>query len=483
MDFIQDYYASGDVRARMIEFLGGRSLGEVTCMFISGDTTSPEENFHPREPGELWECLERGYDVSRSLWDRNSLIADIDIEYVNFDFPAEPYLDPERIFDLQSPVEEAVERILVEHGIWPLHLVSGRGHHFLWRIERGSRAFLRLAAIGPVPDFMAGFYNKPHRPSGRHVELDLAAAFAGLGMVIEYVAGRVQEMAAPHCGLPIELTAVEVGPVERGREMISLDISEYGDPLNTRSVRIPFSVYMKPWHQRRLMGEEFVDQIPYMFLIPRDEMDMRESIITMRSAARSLSLAGRASTEIPDNSAATERLLDAYAGSATAEYHEWFYSQEHDPPSMWAQTYDLAPLDEIPPCVRHLLVYPNDWLVKPAGIQEVVRVFLALGWHPRHIAGLIRSKYERNYGWGYRWYEFSAGQRADFYVRIFAGLVVSGQDGLQDLNCQSTKEKQFCFGYGQCNLEEYRDMLLQRRDYERLAGRAVDGLFLPDEHS
>lgn len=483
MDFIQDYYSNADVRARMVEFLGGRSLDEATCMFISGDTTSPEENFHPRRPRELWECLAHGYDVSRSLWDKNSLIADIDIEYVNFDFPAEPYLDPERMFDLQRPVEDAVQRVLVEFGIRPLHLVSGRGHHFLWKIAKGSPAFLRLADLGPIPDFMKGFYDKPHRPAGQHVELDLAAAFAGLGMVIEYLAARVQALAAPLCPLPVELTAVEVGPVQRGREIISIDVSEYGDPLNTRSVRVPFSVYMKPWHQRRLMGEDFVNRMPYMFLIPRDEMDMRESIITMRSAAKTISLAGRTTVDIPENSDPSERLLDAYRTSFVAEYHKWFYSQEHDPSETWPQTYDRAPLDAIPPCVRHLLEQPNDLLVKPAGIQQVVRVFLALGWHPRHIAGLIRSKYERDYGWGYRWYEFSAGQRADFYVRVFAGLVFAGQDDLSDFNCQSTKEKQFCFGYGQCNLQQYRNSLLQRREHERLAGWAVNGLVLSDQHS
>ena len=484
MNFIRDYYSHADVRTRMVEFLGGASLDRATCMFISGDTTSPEENFMPRHPRELWKCLDHGFDVSRSLWDRDSLIADIDIEYVNFDFPAEPYLDPERTFDLQQPVEEAVERVLLEWGVCPLHLISGRGHHFLWKIRRDSRAFSRLGEFGPVPDFMTGFYDKPHRPSGAHVELDLAAAFGGLGMVIEYLAGRVREMAAPYSRVPIELTAVEVGPVDRGREIISIDVSEYGDPLNTRSVRIPFSVYMKPWHQRWLIGEDFVNRLPYMFLIPRHEMDIRESILTMRSAAKTIRLAGRASVDIPDGSAAMDRVIDTYLASFVAEYHQWFYSQEHDPPELWPQTYDQAPLDTMPPCVRHLLVHPNDLLVKPAGIQQVVRVLLAAGWHPRHIAGLIRSKYERDYGWGYRWYEFSAGQRADFYVRLFGGLIFAGQDDLLDFNCQSTKEKQFCFWFGHCcNLEQYRDLLLQRREDERLAGRVLDGLFLRDEHT
>ena len=39
--------------------------------------------------------------------------------------------------------------------------------------------------------------------------------------------------------IPVELTAVEVGPSKHGREMISIDISEYGDPLYSRAVRYP----------------------------------------------------------------------------------------------------------------------------------------------------------------------------------------------------------------------------------------------------
>jgi hypothetical protein len=52
---------------------------------------------------------------------------------------------------------------------------------------------------------------------------------------------------------------------------------------------------------------------------------------------------------------------------------------------------------------------------------------LSLGWHPRHIAGLIRSKYERDYGWGGKWHRYDATSRADFYTRLFAGLFMTGQ--------------------------------------------------------
>ena len=52
---------------------------------------------------------------------------------------------------------------------------------------------------------------------------------------MEFLAHRVKQIAAPLTKIPVELTAVEVGPSEHGREMISIDISEYGDPLYSRS--------------------------------------------------------------------------------------------------------------------------------------------------------------------------------------------------------------------------------------------------------
>jgi len=107
----------------------------------------------------------------------------------------------------------------------------------------------------------------------------------------------------------------------------------------------------------------------------------------------------------------------------------------------------------------------------------------ALGWHPRHIAGLIRSKYERDYGWGEQWLHYDPGSQADFYVRLFSGFFVAGRDELVDFNCQSNKEKQFCFDLDcSCNLAEFRESLLARRRHERLACGPFNRLFLPHEH-
>lgn len=479
---IKAHYRNLDVLARITEFLGGGSVAEASCLSLGRCDTSCLHVTHS-SPNEVQLYLEQGVDIGRSLWDRHSLIADLDVEYVNFDFRGEPYLNQERAFAIQQPVESAIKRVLSDYGIESLHLLTGRGHHFIWRIRRVSAVFKQLAQLGRVPESLLRLNAMPHPPSGEVVDPDLGAAFAGLGLVMEHVAHRVKQEAAPLCRVPVQLTEVVAGPRERGREIVSIDLSEYGDPLHTRTIRVPFTVYLKPWECASVFRPEEIEKIPLIFVIPLRDLNTQEGLSVRSNVARVASLAKTASVQIPDQSEPMAGLMAAYAESSLAKAHNWFYSQEHEPVESWPQTYDRTPLDILPPCVRTILEQPNDLLLKPAGIEQVVRAMLALGWHPRHIAGLIRSKYERDYGWGEQWMRYNPATRADFYTRLFTSFMVTGQDELVDFNCQSTQEKQFCFNSGSyCSLEQFRKSFLQRREHERLACGPFNRLFLSNEH-
>jgi hypothetical protein len=265
--------------------------------------------------------------------------------------------------------------------------------------------------------------------------------------------------------------------------MISIDITEYGDLLNTRLIRIPYSLYLKPWQKNGILNDSIRDKIPYMVSVPLFEMSTSDGIDAMRNLELAAELASRAPSQIPDQTVQMLDLIRAYEISPVCDYHQWFYSQEHEPAELWTRTYDRTPLDILPPCCRFILQNPNDLLLKPAGIRQVVRVFLSLGWHPREIAGLIRSKYERNYGWGREWYFYDAATRADFYSRIFSGLIKLGFDNLEHFGCIPVQESKYCNDKQySCNLECYKQSLIERLRYERLASRPFNGLFLPVEH-
>lgn len=110
------------------------------------------------------------------------------------------------------------------------------------------------------------------------------------------------------------------------------------------------------------------------------------------------------------------------------------------------------------------LEHPNDWLLKPAILQHVVRVLTALDWTPSSICQLIWASYSSDCDWGGTWARLDAANRAVFYARLFMGMIATGSDKLIDMNCVSQQEKGHCI-IPDCssNLVRYRDMLLNRR--------------------
>jgi hypothetical protein len=116
--------------------------------------------------------------------------------------------------------------------------------------------------------------------------------------------------------------------------------------------------------------------------------------------------------------------------------------------------------------VRFVLDHPNDWLLKPAALQHVVRVLTALGWSPSAIARRICHSYFQDCNWGDTWERLDPCNRAIFYTRLFAGMIATGLDKLIDFNCVSHQEKGYCM-IPECssNLIWYRDMLLGRRKH------------------
>ncbi len=463
---MNSFYKDQALRQRLVEFAGGSTLDQATAMYLTHSDGCPFDRRELRPPAELDWFLERDLDIARSLADSQSCLLHLDVEYVNFDSPAEAFIDPWRCFELQEPVVKVIESLLVEWGIRPLHLITGQGHHFMWRIGRDSEAATRLSALNPAPEVVQRCIERLPPILTKCIDSGHQAAFAASALLIEFVAHRVKEAAAPQCALPVEITAVHVGPcTTRQREMISIDISEYGDPLHTRMIRMPFTNYRKPWASGMAKNLGLEGEIPTFRSIPLHEMDYRQAIKVRQDDGDVLDVAQRACVRIPLQEQGTMQLLKQYLASRLRRFHEYYYATRHDPQESWPETYDKTPLNGLPHCARHLLEHPNDLLLKPAGMQMITRIMLAQGWHPRHIAGLIRSKFENPaHGWGIDWSDYDAATRADFYVRLFAGLHLTGLDRLIDFNCTSTREKGFCFPpvTGTCDLESARQKLLSK---------------------
>lgn len=478
---LRRYYENPTIRERMCEFLGGAEPWNASAAYLVG-TDGVADYTRPSSTKRLPEYLEAGLEVDRSLWDRDLMIVDIDLEYHNFDNPAIPWLDPERAFVLQKPVLDISLRILAEAGIVPLTLMSGRGYHLVWSIRRSTRAFCRLVKLGRIPPSLKARYQHAFFPGGATVELSLGRAFAGLGMMMEFIGHRVLTASQESCTIPVQPAAIEVGPGSNGREIVSFDLSEYGDPLHTRHIRLPFSAYQKPRQMQWALGEEGVRRLMPIFEIPLTGMTQAEAIATARDPEAVVELSCHASAEIPEASAAMETLIDEYENSELAAFHQQFYGEpcQQPPYSVDAGSVRIA---GAPRCVEWLLDHPNDWLLKPAALQHVARVLTALEWPPLAIAHLICRSYHTDADWGDFWTRLDPCNRAIFYTRLFTGMIATGVDELVDLNCVSHREKGYCVTPDcSSNLVQFRDALLKRKSNERLGGRPIDGLLLADQH-
>src|SRR5688572_7322613 len=99
-----DYYRNPHVRARIVEFLGGHVSHAPTCSYLVGGNMEQPRLHHHYGVEALDALFDAGLEISRSLWDETSLLADFDVEYVNFDNPSQPFVEPERAFEIQDPV-------------------------------------------------------------------------------------------------------------------------------------------------------------------------------------------------------------------------------------------------------------------------------------------------------------------------------------------------------------------------------------------
>lgn len=444
--------ADRHIRDRIIEFLGGHDPASATCSFLSRCDSGDPSRVERWPVAALDQLLHDGAAIARSLFDTRSILVHLDIEYVNHDAPAAAFTDPWRAFRLQAPVVAKIEELLSDWGIRPLHLITGQGHHFVWRFPRGSELDRKIGNLVPTA----------YRDGSEQT-------FANLALVMEYFAHRIKAVSEKETEVPVEITATQVLPSASGqRELISIDISEYGDPLDSRMIRIPFTRYLKPWSSgiARRLGVE--DEIGPCICIPLHEIDVLQALKYRQDTADVITLAKQCCMLIPDESDGTVQLLEEYLRSPLREFHALFYEAEHDPKERWPMTYAATPLLDLPGCVRHVLLNPNDLLLKPSGMRLVTRCLLAKGWHPRHIAGLVRSKFEDPvHGWGNRWQGYSPAFRADFYVRLFAGQIVCGLDPLADFRCDGLKAEGFCWpGELPCDVRPFHDRLVSDRVVE-----------------
>jgi hypothetical protein len=64
------------------------------------------------------------------------------------------------------------------------------------------------------------------------------------------------------------------------------------------------------------------------------------------------------------------------------------------------------------------------------------------------VAGIVRSRYQKDFGWGELWRRYDPAARAAFYVRVLCGLFADGLEDPASFACKSQAERGACPGPG-----------------------------------
>jgi hypothetical protein len=461
---VGDYYALAAVRQRLIEYCGGAADRSPTAAYVA----ALRDDQRPHLTWERSVCVaadrmssifaEPG-DLSRSLWDTQSLLFVLDLDYQNVDTPQEPFTHPAEVFFKLEPTYRATRQILDRVALPALDVMTGRGYHFAGRIPLDHAVVEQLAGlVTETPSWFATVDRR--RPPGVDAAMteQYARASAGLGLLLEHIAHLVLRRTPPTL-IPLVVNGTVVGRRgAAGRECVSIDFSHAGDPLDIRHVRIAFGTYQ--WHRLRpdIFGQAAA-AFPPLVALPRRRRGLVEMLTRGRGLEAGALEAARESATLPDVGEGIARLLSGYVSSPLAAFHRAFAA------GVRAAGGRLPDLDlaALPPCISACLARPNDLLLRPEHLQYLTRALLARGWAAWDVARLVRSAYEAEHQWGDRWSRMDPRTRAEFDVRVFAGLIANGRDRLIDYNCVSAQEKGVCPGTGcEFDLRIDRDRLLAR---------------------
>ena len=229
-------------------------------------------------------------------------------------------------------------------------------------------------------------------------------------------------------------------------------------------MRVAFGAYQAHRFRPDIYGPE-VSALDPIVVVPRGERTLVEMLEVCRRPAGAPVLAESSSARIPVAARGLELLASDYTRSPLAAFHRQFFSAPLHDPSSWPETYDSIRAGA-GSAVRRGATRHAERRAAEAGTpsaRDAVPHEPGLGAPAYRRARLVEVR--SGLQLGHALAVLSARSRAEFDVRVFAGMLVAGLDRCVDFNCQSTQEKTMCPGSG-CphDLRVARERLLRQVD-------------------
>jgi len=436
----------------------------------------PFASVRKSKEGFLW-ILSKGLDFFRSVWDSQFTVFNIDIEYYNHDLPATSYIYPRYALSIVEPVMKKTVEVLSRYNIIPIVIQTGNGVQCSFAIPQLGAADSELQYIGDLEWTVEAKYKNTqssNRPFG--VPIHQGISFDGVGRIVEYLYHKVlRELQAEGFNFPVSIGDINVLSYNGAAEGINFDLSLYFDPIFMRDIRAPFSTHQKHKVQWQKLGQDVAEAVPVQIAIPRLVRDKYDNWFEVdfdtvvgkfefpgdegirRHFDNATELAHTAVCRIPIYDRELLPLLREYRHSLLGKFHQEFDSVHHEAYWRGITSYDFINYEDLPPCVGFWLKNIGGHLLNPTIIQHITRTLMACGFHPKYISGILASKYYKMGGWK----RYDQAKRANGWVRVYAGQIVTGLDSLLDFNCVSAKERGLCIPKSPCyNLLDYRNALL-----------------------
>ena len=249
----------------------------------------------------------------------------------------------------------------------------------------GSPFQAALVEIAKISDSLAARCDD-HERSERSARV-MGWGHEGAGRLLEDLAHRALHLLRGRTEVPVTLADV---PPPDGGAFICLDLTAYADPVFGRYARCAFSA-----NQRSAMIHAAPER-PFVIVLPRDDQPVSEILGPREDPARAAELARDVDVAIPDVR------TDGTPGSTTtsAAVVGRFHARVRPRAPGRARSLALHLRHHRParvasrasPCPS---ATPTPRCSSPRTSAPWRSALWAMGWHPRSIAGLIRSKYER----------------------------------------------------------------------------------------
>ncbi len=443
---VKEYYKKSVVRDRIHEFTIGAVFYITSGRGIGGY----------KRPKKLSHVLDNGWDLSRSLRDYYSNIFSIDLEAVHTKFEKSFSDNPLEVLKDNELTYNTLTNILDSAEIKYMSMLTGKGTHIITKVEKDSELQKKLILLGDKTpetvisksELIAFEYSRDKKE-----EVNAMKTYYALGKITHYLETIIRERMKSDNIHNLVSTDFK-GFYEKIR---IIDRTSFGDPLFRRSDRVLGSS-----HQKAIISGANADNGKVFITLPlMRDMKIEELLEIREDYKNGYSSAAALLEDYTDSMPHINLenflfLLDGYLKSDIKKFHDLF--ENHKPTDIqstatYENIYNLLVENYSPGCVFQCLKseYHNtsagELLKNPNWVLLISGVLVSLGVHPKHIATVIRSRYENEKSG--LWHEFGrptsydANLRAQYWAQTALEPLLTGN---LKINCGWAQTVGMCTG-------------------------------------